>query len=523
MTPLLFNVRDFGATGDGINKDTAALQETINACHDAGGGTVFLSAGRYLCGTLYLKSNVELRLVAGAHILGSPDQEDYNEENNFPENQAFTSENVTAAHLIIAYRQDNISITGQGTIDGQSSQFFEPLPEGETATYRHKSGNFPIKKWRPGQMIFFCRCTNVRMNDVRLFNSPYWTFFLLGCTDVQIRGLLIENPPATANGDGIDIDCCKNVTVSDCIIRSGDDSLTVRGNPRLLGDGDWTCENIVVTNCILNTPCNAIRIGVGDGRIRNVLFNNISIPQASRGISIVSLYRKTENSRHGTCIEDIHFSHFFINVDVPFTLGAGHESHPPAAIRDISFHDFRIIAWAGSQFAGTPETPIENLRLQNIDWLVREGTHNREFQKALPHPLSHHGYQAHDNGPGLPCALLCTHIKNLHIETFNLSWENPGEVWREGILLRHVDEINFFNLHLRQPQQDNGAAISCNEVQNITLRNSRAARDTSTFLSIENSTQNALVRYGGNDFSEAKTPLLQSGAPVELLPLNDLG
>jgi polygalacturonase len=92
------------------------------------------------------------------------------------------------------------------------------------------------------------------VRDVKLFNSPYWTLFLLGCEDIQIRGLLIENPPATANGDGIDIDCCKNVTISDCIIRSGDDSITLRGNVRLLGEDDWICENVVVTNCILSTP-----------------------------------------------------------------------------------------------------------------------------------------------------------------------------------------------------------------------------------------------------------------------------
>jgi len=522
MTSPHFNAADFGAIGDGISKDTIAIQNAIDKCSGTGGGKVLLPAGNYLSGTLYLKSNVELHLAAGARILGSPDVEDYNAEDIFPENITFSSENVTARHLIIAYRQENISITGQGIIDGQSSQFFEPLPENTTASYRHKSGNFPIKDWRPGQMIFFCRCKNVAVRDVRLLNSPYWTFFLHGCEDIKIRGLLIENPPATANGDGIDIDCCKNVTVSDCTIRSGDDCITVRGNPRKLGEGDWICENVAITNCILSTPCNAIRIGVGDGHIRKVLFNNIIIPEASRGISLVSLYRKTENSKHGTRIEDIHFSHFFIDADVPIAAGTGHQSEHPAAIDNIIFRDFKIIAHAGAQLAGTSETPIGKVLLQNFDWLVRGGSDNTSFQNELPEPLSHHGYRGRDGQPSLPCALLGIYITNLQIQNFQLHWEEPSAAWREGILLRHVDEMDLFNLHLRQPQQDKGSAIYCHEVQNITLRNCRAAKETSTFLSIENTEKSTFIRYGGNDFSEAKTPLSQSGQLVRLTALQDL-
>src|SRR5690606_6554752 len=104
-----------------------------------------------------------------------------------------------------------------------------------------------------GQMVFFCRCTKVAVSDVQLLNSTYWTMFLLGCTDVKIRGLHVENVLATPNGDGIDIDCCRNVTISDCIIRTSDDSLTLRANDYLLGENAQSCKNVVVTNCVLRT------------------------------------------------------------------------------------------------------------------------------------------------------------------------------------------------------------------------------------------------------------------------------
>ena len=100
-----YNVRRFGAVGDGCALDTAALQQAVDACHEGGGGTVLVPAGTYLTGTLYLKSRVTLYLSAGATLLGSSRREDYNADGVFPENRVFTTENVTGAHLVIAYRK----------------------------------------------------------------------------------------------------------------------------------------------------------------------------------------------------------------------------------------------------------------------------------------------------------------------------------------------------------------------------------------------------------------------------------
>jgi hypothetical protein len=493
MPDSLFDVRDFGATGDGLHKETHALQKAVDACHRAGGGRVLLPAGRYLSGTVFLKSNVELHLQNGAVLLGSPDAEDYNAADIFPENIAFASENVTARHLVIAYQQENIAITGNGIIDGNSSAFFDALPADKSATYRNKTGNFPIPAWRPGQMVFLCRCKNVAVRDVRLFNSPYWTLFLLGCADVQIRGLLIENPPATANGDGIDVDCCRNVTIGDCIIRSGDDSITLRANHRALGENAQPCENVVVSNCVLSTPCNAIRVGVGDGEIRNCLFHNIVVPEASRGISVVCLYRKTQNSQHGTCIENVHFSDFLVDADVPITMGVGEGAEKPAAMRDISFNRFRVTAWAAAQVVGNAQVAVQRVRFSDCDWTVRGGTENLAFQAALPQPLSHHGYRGRDGAPALPCAIYGVDIEEIAFENLRLRWEKISGVWREGILLEHARDVEVLRSTLAQPQAESGAAVRCLRCENITLENCRAASGTKIFLHAEEST-----------FSEAK-------------------
>jgi polygalacturonase len=388
---------------------------------------------------------------------------------------------------VIAYQQENIAITGNGAIDGNSPAFFGPLPSEKSATYRYKSGNFPIPEWRPGQMIFLCRCKNVAVRDVRLFNSPYWTLFLLGCDDVRIRGLLIENPPATANGDGIDIDCCRNVTISDCIIRSGDDSITLRANSRALGENAQPCENVVVSNCVLSTPCNAIRVGVGDGEIRNCLFDNIVIAEASRGISVVCLYRKTQNSQHGTCIENVHFSDFLIDADVPVTMGVGEGAEKPAAMRDISFNRFRVTAWAAAQVAGNAQVAVQRVRFSDCRWTVRGGTENLAFQAELPQPLSHHGYRGRDGGPALPCAIYGADIEEIAFENLRLRWEGISAVWRDGIFLERARGVEVVRSTLRQPQAKSGAAVRCIHCEDIALENCRAAPGTQTFLQAEES------------------------------------
>ncbi|MDF2651031.1 MAG: glycoside hydrolase family 28, partial [Paenibacillus sp.] len=273
MSNAEYNVRLFGAAGDGKTKDTFAIQQAIEACAASGGGRVVLPAGTYVSGTLFLKSNVELHLASGALLMGSPDQDDYNKTDLFPENTASARDFTSGAHLIIAYDQDNVSITGFGEINGNSSAFFGDLPPGKFATYRFKNGDHTLGPWRTGQMVFFCRCRRVAVHDIALRDSPYWTLFVHGCEDVQIRGLTITNPPGTRNGDGIDIDCSRYVRVSDCLIRTGDDCITVRGNKRPLGDYAQPCEHIIVTNCVLSSPCNAIRVGVGNGEVRDCLFS----------------------------------------------------------------------------------------------------------------------------------------------------------------------------------------------------------------------------------------------------------
>ncbi|MBO4303258.1 MAG: glycoside hydrolase family 28 protein, partial [Lentisphaeria bacterium] len=231
----MHNVKDFGAKGDGRTKDTAAIQKAIDA-----GGIVHFPPGVYLSGTLYLRSGGGLDLETGATLLASPDKEDYNADDFCPQNNVFVKEHVSGAHFIIAVEQKDIVIRGGGVIDGNRQAFMNEIWDEHPTVFK-----FP--EWRPGQMVYFCECENIRISDVELNNAPYWTLFLHGCERGTIHGVRIWNDSKTHNGDGIDIDCCRYVTVSDCIIHSGDDCITFRGDDRKLKK-KRPCEYITVTN-----------------------------------------------------------------------------------------------------------------------------------------------------------------------------------------------------------------------------------------------------------------------------------
>lgn len=510
MAVQVLDIREFGATGNGVTKDTEGIQQTIDACHDEGGGRVVVPAGVYLTGTLYLKSNVELHLTAGAVLRASPDRSDYNSDDVFPENPVFFRENVTGAHLIIAYRQENVSITGLGRIDGNSGAFFGDLPAGETASYRFKSGCYEIRDWRPAQLIFFCLSKQITVTGVDIVDAPYWSLFLFGCTDAQVRGLRITNPPATRNGDGIDIDCSRNVVVSDCIIRSGDDCITVRCHGDALGEYVQPCEDIVVTNCILSTPCCAVRIGVGDGEIRRVRMSNLVIKEARTAINIVARYSPYQP--HGAAIEDVHISNVTAEVTMPFVVTAGTDAERPAMIRGISFSQFDITASAGSQLSGSKNVPIERISLTDIRLRLTGGSDNTEFRTGeLPTQLAVAGYQGKNGQPALPAALYGRHLRDAEFRDIRLTWSEPGKAWRDGIMLDDSEDVRFRAVEARQAHDD-GAAIHCRQSADISIIGCRALPDTTTFARLR-AVENSVVIH--SDFSLASSAVDSDGHFVE--------
>jgi len=354
------NITDFGAVADGRTLNTAAIQAAIDEC-GKGGGRVTVPAGVYKTGTVWLRSNVELHLELGAVLLASDNTDDYNASDAYPQNFDVPDENWLGKHLIIAHEIENTAITGLGTVNGSCHAFvddnFENVPD-----YGWRSGKTKLKdstKLRPGQLIVFIECKNVDIRDFTVVDSPCWSLFLHGCENVSVRGYKVKNPINMLNSDGLDIDSCRNVTVSDCIIDTGDDAIAIRCDEARLKNKDIHCENIAVTNCVLRTGVCAFRIGVGSGTIRHIRISNIVVRRCTDLVQFCTAYISWGCAN----ISDVGISHISADeTDRVINLTAKNG----ASVRDITLDSIRSSGYAMNRI-DVSDGVIENITLRDIE------------------------------------------------------------------------------------------------------------------------------------------------------------
>ncbi|MBO7146882.1 MAG: hypothetical protein J6W81_03960 [Lentisphaeria bacterium] len=355
----MIDVRTYGAVGDGRTLDTAAIQKALDT-----GEMVCFPAGTYYTGTLYLRSGGGIHLEEGASLLASIDPADYNKNDDIPINYIPKSEHVSGAHLLMAIEQQNITISGKGTIDGNSDKIFD-LNTVETWCRPH----YPYPEWRIGQMVFLYGCQNVTIRDVNMNNAQFWTCFLWNCDHANISGVKIRADRLVLNSDGLDIDCCRHVVIEDCDIDCGDDSIAVRASNRLIGK-DVCCEDIQVRRCILGSPACAVRIGVGQGYIRNCHFSDIEMVNSDDGVGFCPSY----SAGNCTGIEHITFENVHFKGNQPFRLtptwlgGIQNEDDPMIKpVKDLVFRNFHAEARETCIFvAPAGENIFEGIVFDNV-------------------------------------------------------------------------------------------------------------------------------------------------------------
>lgn len=456
------NVREFGAVGDGVTKDTMAIQAAIDA-----GGTVYFPKGTYLTGTLYLRDNGGLELAPDAKIVGSPDREDYNKVDFCPQNWASKAEKASGAHLIVALECENVFIKGQGTIHGNREAFFDP----EVIPSRDK-----FTGWRPSQMLFFCESRNVTLEGVQLINSPYWSVFVFGCKDVVIHGIRLSNTPMSAwNGDGIDIDCSQNVTVSDCILRTGDDCITVRaaqvellqnrkgfltpqlycwrqdsmGSPRGGHDAIGICENVVITNCVLQDGHCGVRFGVGTGLIRNCSVCNLAIRNCWYGVGIHSSYLAAEGEVNGVSVENIAIDNLAIDAGCPFYIASSGSTGPLQKsngkyIRHLSMNNIRAIGFWNVFIQGNGDMDLSDVELNNINLVFTGGA------EIIPEPYAERrrDWRCYR----FPYGIFINNARDFRLSNVSVRWETVDAKWKSAVCIRHSEEIHFNNCSFEAPE-----------------------------------------------------------------------
>jgi polygalacturonase len=345
-----------GITGDGTTLNTRTIQKAIDNCAASGGGTIRFPAGRYLTGTIQIKSNVTLRLENQATLLGSPNIADYRNMDPFTDGDG----DAMGDALIVAVGADHAGLEGSGTVDGQNAQ----LAANEQPFVR-----------RPF-LVRWVRCTNVVVRDIHLLNPGAWTLEFFRTKGVVIDGVTIRSrTPALRNTDGIDLNSSENVRVKNCDVISGDDSLVIKSTSSTAPSRD-----IIATDCKFSSRGNGIKLGTESiGGFENISVSSCQIENT--GMSGIALYEVDGGNLRNVTISDITMDG--VAVPISIRLGsrlnvfrAGEQPKPTAgrladvAITNVNAKNIRSI---GMLINGIPDHPIENLTVRNIQMSLSGG------------------------------------------------------------------------------------------------------------------------------------------------------
>jgi hypothetical protein len=363
-----YSLKDFGALGDSKTLDTLAIQEAINAAHAAGGGRVVVPANMtFLSGSFELKENVELHLEAGSTILASPNYLDYTHNINELTDGGVNESVLPQRAFIVGYLAHNSSITGTGTINGNADGFI--LERGHYIhTMRAPEGGRSQYLERPFT-IFLIGSNNHVMKDFTLIDPAFWAIRTTGCNDLEITGIKILTDLMVPNADGIDIDRCQRVSITDCDLVTADDCISLKSCAGTASYGD--VSDVLIENCRMVSTSGAITLGTESvGDIKRVRVNNCVVERSHRGFAV--------RAREGGTISDVIFENSKVSTRAfsPMWWGHGEALHVTA------------FAWSDEGFLGDGnierllEGKVENIIFRNLgveseagilNWAAREG------------------------------------------------------------------------------------------------------------------------------------------------------
>lgn len=448
-----YDVRDFGAVGDGKTLDHGAINRAIDSCVANGGGRVVLPAGTYLCGSIRMKSDVELHISAGATILAAPGSMKVYDESEPWEGPAYQDGGHTYFHnsLIWAVGQQNVSITGRGMIDGK----------GLTKKDTEKGGNLQGGSIGTGdKAIALKECRNVLIRDITIFRGGHFAIIMTGCDLGTVDNVTIDT-----NRDGFDIDCCKYLTVSNCKINTpSDDALVLKSSYAL--KRPVLCEHIAVTNCVItgykmgtlldgtyvpekvNWVCGRFKLGTeSNGGYRNIALSNCTFMYSS-GLAFEEVDQGLMENVVVSNITMSHVHHYPIYITTGCRNRGPKERTTVSTGADIQISNViadDVDSLAGIIVTGMPDQPLRNIALNNIRITYRGGgtadLTKREYR---------------EQGTNYP----------------EPRFAGPTPAY--GLYARHVDGLDINHVTFRTEKTDYRPAVMLDDVRNESITDLKA-------------------------------------------------
>lgn len=476
----VYDVREFGAVGDGEVLCTEAIQGAVDECAQAGGGVVRVVGGVYRSGTVELKDNVTLRVCAGATLLGSTDVNDYVKvKTKF----ATLTSRYTQMSLIWAEGRKNVSVVGRGVIDGQGASFFAGPP------FEKYEGTRPF-------LMRIASCEDVLVRDITLRNPGMWTHQYLDCNNVVIDGITVDSL-SNHNNDGIDIDCCEYVRISNCYMRTKDDSITIKST------GPRVCENIVITNCTVSSRQNAIKLGTeSNGGFENIVISNCTVQNSFGGIIL--------QMNDGGSFSRVNVSNIVMeNVEGPIGIRLGNRGRKYAddgpecgvgTLRNVMISNIQAtgVGTRGASIVGLPEQDIENVTLSNIRLEFKGGESLARASKVVEEP-ARDKYPTFTMYGVLPSyGFFCRYVDNLRFDNVELSFDKVDH--RPAIICEKVKGLDINGL-MAEVADDTPEVIRLVDVEGAIIRGCRFGDAVGNFLSVAGCKGVSVV---GNDLSGVK-------------------
>jgi len=482
----VYDVRDYGAKADGKTLCTKSIQAAIDKCAADGGGTVYLPPGKWLSGTIYMENYVTLLLDSGSTLLGSRDPNDYAHP-HIPSSKDSQGRSFSYWSLIAGTNLQHIAIQGRGTIDGQGSAF------------RFKDRNRP-------KGIYLENCRDVLVEGVKMRNAGSWMQHYRNCDRLSIQNITVFNHVAY-NNDGLNIDSCRDVCISGCMVDSDDDAIVLKSLSLK------PCENVTIANCVINSHCNAIKMGTeSGGGFRNITITNCTIcsPRYSkvtygrqRGLAGLAL-----EIVDGGILDRVAISNIVMKgVSVPIFMRLGnrarqYEQDKPkpgvGTFRNVVIDNIVATETSniGCSITGLPGHAVENVSLSNIKLSFEGGGTIEDSLKEVPEKAG--SYPESTMFGMLPAyGFYCRHVRGLTFTNVQLQTTTSDQ--RHAVVCEDVEDVLIDALDTTYSPEA-AATIRLTDAKSVFVRGCRPRTGMELFLNLQGS-QSERVVLMANDLS----------------------